>query len=380
MRAEWIEHTADLDSRVLEQWRVLAIQQGKPYCLPEWMLAWWRHAAPPDARLRILQVTDGDDLIGVGPFHLDRRFGLSNLRILGAGTSSGAAPLAADGARQELAAAIRELLLGQRQADVAMLEGVPVEARWLDELFTDRPSPAGKLYPVKGWLQPNPTLSMPENGYDRWFESKGAKFRARMRRGDRQLASLGGRHHLSEGTAEILSRLSEFERLHELRWKARGGSDVLSRAVAGFLEDFAQSSPENLRVWSVDVNDRTVSVQLLVAAGGTICHWLGGIDESFSGLHPGAGVLGLHAAIEHAWKAADHTFDFGAGGQPFKYRFADGEYQLEWSGAARARWCTIPAHIPGLGARTRLAVTRRLSPESKRRLRFWQRKIRRLSG
>ncbi len=323
---------------------------------------------------------EGEDLVGVGPFFVDHRFGLRRLRILGAGTSSTVAPLAVGAARRELAAAVRELLLGQRHAHVAMLEGVPAEEGWLDELCGRRPTRTRKLYPIRGWTQANPTLDMSKNRYDQWFEDRGPKFRARMRRGQRQLESFDGRHHLSEGTDETVSRLSEFERLHTLRWQSRGGSGVLTREVSALLVDFAESSPENLRVWSVEADGRMVSVQVLIAAGGTVSHWLGGFDDSFNGLHPGAGVLSLHAAIEHAWKVGDRTFDFGAGGQEFKYRFADGEYQLEWSGVTRARWCTVPARMPNLGEHTRLAVARRLSPASKRRLRAWQRKIRELQG
>ena len=375
MEAQWIRHLDDLDNATLAQWRALAERQGKPYCLPGWMLAWWRHASPAGAELRILLLKDGEDLAGVGPFFLDRRFGLRHLRLLGAGTSSTVAPLAENSAREDLAASVRGLLRESREAHVAMLEGVPVDEHWPDSILGGRLPPAERLYSIRGWTQPNPTLDMPEDGFDQWFQAKGGRFRARMRRGLRQLESMDGRVVLATGREQIETRLSEFEQLHSDRWKSRGGSGVLTRDVAKVLRNFAARSPQHLRLWAVEAEGRTVSVQVLVTAGGTTSHWLGGIDDSLTKLHPGAGVLSLYAAIEHAWKAGDRKLDFGAGGQSFKYHFADGEYQLEWSGVARARRWAVPARLPDLGEYSRLAVTRRLSPASKRLLRQLQRRI-----
>lgn len=375
MEARWIRHLGELDNATLEQWRALAERQGRPYCLPGWMLAWWRHASPADAEIRILVLKNGKDLAGVGPFFLDRRYGIRHLRLLGAGTSSTIAPLAEDGAPEALAASVRGLLREQREAHVAMLEGVPADERWSDSIRGGRLPPGERLYSIRGWTQPNPTLTMPADGFDPWFQARGSRFRARIRRGLRQLDSLGGRVVLATGREQIETRLSEFEQLHSLRWKSRGGSGVLTRDVAKVLREFAAQSPQHLRLWAVEAEDRTVSVQVLVSAGGTTSHWLGGIDDSFTKLHPGAGVLSLFTAIEHAWNAGDRMLDFGAGGQSFKYRFANGEYQLEWSGVARARRWAVPARLPDLGEYSRLAVTRRLSPASKRRLRQLHKRI-----
>ena len=380
MQAQWVTQPEEFGATDLAQWRTLAIQQGRPYCLPEWMLAWWRHAAPADAEFRVLILREGDVLVGVGPFFLHRRFGLRHLRFLGAGTSSTVAPLVKDGARPYLAAAIRELMFTEHVADVVMLEGIPADERWLDEIGGTGSQHEPKLHLLHGWTQANPKLNLSEEGFDQWFHAKGGKFRARMRRGQRKLQSLGGQHVLSTGGGDFAVPLSEFERLHMLRWKSRGGSGVLSTAVSNMLADFAASSPSNLRIWAVEVDGRTVSVQVFVTAGGTVSHWLGGIDDSFTEVHPGAGVLSLYSAIEHAWKSADRIFDFGSGGQEFKYQFADREYQLEWSGAARARWCMVAARLPILREQTLLAVAGRLPSGSKRRLRRLQKRIRRVFG
>ena len=51
-------------------WDRLAVAGGLPYCAPAFLLAWWRHAAPEGAQLRVVVVRDGDGHVaGIGPFY-----------------------------------------------------------------------------------------------------------------------------------------------------------------------------------------------------------------------------------------------------------------------------------------------------------------------
>src|SRR5207237_381865 len=78
----------------------------RPYCAPAWMLAWWRHAAPRRAALRVILVRRGDELLGVAPFFVDRGYGgLARYRFLAAGTSMRVEPLACPGAEGAVAGA-----------------------------------------------------------------------------------------------------------------------------------------------------------------------------------------------------------------------------------------------------------------------------------
>ena len=51
---------------IVAQWDELAVQFERPYCAPAWILGWWRHAAPDNARMRVVVARDGDRLLGVG--------------------------------------------------------------------------------------------------------------------------------------------------------------------------------------------------------------------------------------------------------------------------------------------------------------------------
>lgn len=376
MRARWIEDQEEL-AGWLDAWRALAVRQGRPYCLPEWMLAWWRHAAPDGSHLRVLLLTDEQDLLGVGPFYVDRRHGLRRLRILGGGTSSSVAPLAEIGSEAALAAAVREYMAEERGAHLLLLEGVPGPEDW-PGMLAGRADGNGRkvLHLASGWTQPSPKLDMGPGGYDHWFGERSSRFRARMRRGARQLESAGGRHRLIQAPDQVLEALRAFARLHGERWKDRGGSGVLSPGVARMLGEFAIEAPDHLRLWTVELDGRTISVQIFINAGGTVCHWLGGLDSSVTFLRPGAGVLSLNEALRHAWASGDRLLDFGAGGQEHKYRFADGAMQLQHVSIGRARWCAAVARLSTVPTLAKLRIRRRIPTAAKRRIRSIHRRIR----
>ena len=40
--------------RIRDGWDALAAELGRPFSSPAWTLAWWRHAAPSGAELRVI--------------------------------------------------------------------------------------------------------------------------------------------------------------------------------------------------------------------------------------------------------------------------------------------------------------------------------------
>jgi CelD/BcsL family acetyltransferase involved in cellulose biosynthesis len=67
LRGELIDELGAAE-QIRDEWDALAVARGRPFCSPAWMLAWWRHAAPPSALLRIAAVRQNGRLVGVAPF------------------------------------------------------------------------------------------------------------------------------------------------------------------------------------------------------------------------------------------------------------------------------------------------------------------------
>src|SRR5438552_2165878 len=71
-------------------WNRLA--RGVPFCSFEWLATWWRHYQPAMAAMQrhvelyVVCVTDGDQLVGLAPWYLERsRAAGCVIRFLGTG-------------------------------------------------------------------------------------------------------------------------------------------------------------------------------------------------------------------------------------------------------------------------------------------------------
>lgn len=353
----------------LEAWDDLAVRSGLPYCSPVWMLSWWEHAAPAEAELRVVVAARGNELLGIAPFFVHSGRGdLARYKLLGAGKSMPIEPLARQGWEGRLAPGFAQLL---REAwphpDVISFDGVPSTSPWPDMLRREWPHPSDP-WMHKDVVRPAPTVDVQGKSYEEWFGSKTRNFRQQMRRAQRQLVNKGATIRLVDDAEQLESKLQSFARLHYARWEDRGGSNALNPRIEAMLLDAGRVLvPEGrFQLWVAEVEGLDVSSHLFVRAGGELSYWLGGFDDEWAQMHPS--MLTILAAVEHACDTGAERVNLGAGGRPYKYRFADSADSLEW--------VTLVPHKPRYPV-TRLqllprqvghAVSKRLSPETKVKL------------
>jgi CelD/BcsL family acetyltransferase involved in cellulose biosynthesis len=329
VRGELLEDVTQAEG-VQAAWDRLATDSKRPFCAPAWMLAWWRNARPPRARLRVIAVFEGDELIGIAPFFsVQTRGGIDELRFLGSRVSVRGEPLSASGRERDVAGAIVETLRGVRpKIDLVLFEGVPTLSRWpilLCEHWTDGSEPyKHRAYPTLA-----PTLDLTGRTYDEWFASRPSHFRQEARRRRRHLEQRGAEFHMAETAEEVVDGLDAFFRLHLSRWQQRGGSRVLTGRVQAMLLDAALAllTETRFRIWTIAVEETIVSAHIFVAAGGEVAYWLGGFDEGWAKFGPA--IQTVLKALEHAWSQGDTRMDFGAGAQDYKYSFAESQDVLE---------------------------------------------------
>lgn len=356
------------DARSVEtEWDALAVSLGKPYCAPAWMLAWWEHVAPPGARLRIVVVRDLGELVGIAPFLEDRGpGGTKRWRLLGSGTSARLQPLATAEHTLTLAGALADAAV-EGPADLVMFAGSERGSAW-PQMVLDL-WPAGRA----PWMHEDesmaaPYLTLDGTTYEGWMASRSRSLRKQMSRVRRQLDGAGAVFKLAHSEQETDRALAAFAKLHRRRWRDKGGSGVLTREVEAMLRTCARRLPEpRFRVWTLEVDEDPIGAAVFVGAGGELAYWLGGFADEWGVYQPSLQVL--LRAIEHAWSVGDQRVDLGAGGQDYKYRFADGEDDVAWTTLVprtrsyvftRAR--LAPAHL-------RLTLSARLSDQTKRKIR-----------
>jgi CelD/BcsL family acetyltransferase involved in cellulose biosynthesis len=317
----------------LEAWRGLAARHARPYCHPEWMLAWWRHAAPASARLRTVLVLDGTRLIGIAPYFASPgRAGRVDYRLLAAGWSHPLDLLAAPGREADVAGAVARTLAGARpRASLVTFEGLDEGSTWPGALRSAWP---GRLRPrpYRTGRMTTPVLTLPAVDYETWVAGKSANFRHQMRRHRRKFAAAGGNTYIAEGEAAIARSAQAFAELHDARWQGRGGSSLDLHATAAMLADAATAlGPDRLRLWTSELDGRPVAVQVFVALSGEIAYWNTGWDERHAALKPA--MVGILAMIEDALRRGERRVNFGAGDQSYKLRFAeDTSVGVAWTG------------------------------------------------
>lgn len=361
--AELITDLAGTD-RIRAGWDALAEQLGRPFSSPSWTLAWWKHAAPPGAALRVVAVLDGDTVSAVAPLFADGR----RYRLLASDASLGVEPLAAPGTERETIELAAAALAGAEPSpDLVELAGIRSGSPWpglLRETWPGRRRPALR----RELSMPLPVLDLSGLTYEEWFASKSAHFRQRARHLHRRLMEKGGRLRLADGDEDFATGLQAFARLHHARWRSRGGSGVLTPGVERMLPDVAHelAAEGRFRLWLVEVEGQVIGAGVRLAAGGEVSHWLGGFDEAWRDAN--APMLMMLASIEDCFERGDRRIDLGGGRAELKSRVADREDALEHylllpPGPRRPLVAAslLPRHL-------RRTLAERLPPQTKMRL------------
>jgi CelD/BcsL family acetyltransferase involved in cellulose biosynthesis len=357
VRGELVEDLARLEE-LRDAWDDLAVSCASPYSAPGWLLAWWRHAAPPDARLQVVVAHDGAELAGLAPFFSSE----GELRLLGARASAGVQPLARDGRKDEFAAVVADTL----RASLLRLEGVPARAGWPAALAQAWPAP-------RPWLHVERTVRAPRidvggRSFDEWLATLNPKFRKNTRRLGRRLEEQGAVYRLATEPGEIERDVASFVALHHARWAARGGSAVVDDGVERMLHEAAQelAPTRRIRLRSIDLEGRTIACELFVAAGGLVSSWLGGFDDDWAALEPSKQLI--LKEIEHAFERGETAVDLGPGEQDFKDRFTDERELLEWTVLVPRGRGYRATRLRVLRGDLRRAAAGRLGPRSKQAL------------
>jgi CelD/BcsL family acetyltransferase involved in cellulose biosynthesis len=364
------------------EWDALATASALPQMSPAWVLAWWRHVAPPGAVPRSVVVRDGDAIVGLAPFYVDPDGGgRLDYRLPGVELAGRLAPLAVAGREWDVAEAVAATLAhADPRPDALRFEGLPLDAHWLTALRQRWPGPVRpplRLTQVAG----NPLMSLQEGSFDAWLAARSSNFRGQMRRLRRRFAEAGGVSRLA--TRETLAAdAAALTRLHTIRWDARGHSNLVDlgeRFTAFVVECGEQLLDEGrfaLRVLELD--GEPACAQLFVGAGGTVLFVNGGWDERHASLKPS--LVCLLDEVEHVFEQGAQRFDLGVGEQSYKLRFADGTAPLAWGVlmAPSARLPLTAARTAPSLARTRLrdSARRMLSEHQLEQLRTAQRRLR----
>jgi len=320
MIAEIVQSLAGLELLRVE-WEALALAASRPYALPAWLLAWWTCMRPRHARLRVVVVRDGDDVIGIAPFYVEG----SRYALLGGELASNIEPLARAGREREVADAVAGALATAHPRPSAVELTLQGDAPDWPGLLSGA-WPGHEPWQSASSSTAAPAVSLDGLDFDGWLQTKSSSFRRWTRQGRRRIDAAGATFRLADETTleRDVRRLLE---LHHVRREGRGTAldgPGLEQMLVNAGRELLPAG--HFRLLCLDAGEKTVGAQLLIAAGTEVAGWNGGFDASYSKWSPAMHIL--IEGIRDAAERGEARFDLGPGDQAYKHRLADGDRQL----------------------------------------------------
>jgi CelD/BcsL family acetyltransferase involved in cellulose biosynthesis len=296
--------------RLAAEWDALADQTGaSPFARPGWVGAWWR--AFGAGNLELLTHRDESGLRGVLPINFRHGLALSpcnwhspEFGVVYADGGSGVALLEALFSRRPQAISLR--LLDARDALVERLRAAAAEAHYHRVVSTLAQCPVALL----------------GEGWDTYERGRSRNLKGDLRRCRRRLSEHGP---VSLEVSRSATELESAFALEQLGWKGARKSAMASRQhTAQFYVEIAHWAQQLgwLRLVFLRAGNRRVAFHFALEHGGAYIPLKGGFDPAVRECSPGK--LIIHATLKRAFDIGLRRYEFLAGGEDYKLRWATG--------------------------------------------------------
>ena len=323
IEAELIDESALSDDGLIAAWCRLAEMRENPFLTPEWFKAWlW---ANPDEEPFAIAWRVGGELRGVLPLIRIAKGPAGLLRFAGARRGDWFTPACSVEDEPAMATACAKLLQRERHAwQLLRLDRIDRASAWPQALWD-----AG----VEGSIAPArlrrsdvlPFIHFGEGGYAGYLAGRSRNFRSHLGRRRRKLERKHGlAFRMTSDPDQLDADFTAFFRLHEERWRARGGSSSGSERVQQFHREFAAAALRHgwLRLWTAEADGVPAAAWYGWRIGGRYCYSLSGLSGRYESLSLGT-VLLAHT-IEQAAAEGARVYDLMWGGEAYKRRFETG--------------------------------------------------------
>jgi CelD/BcsL family acetyltransferase involved in cellulose biosynthesis len=199
-----------------------------------WLRTWWE-VYREGRQLRVITVRENGRLIGAAPLLLRAKFWryyralpFRRMELLASGEAPGRQIcsdyidwIAETGRETEVASAVLDCLCGElrNEWDELCLPDISEESPNLAALEKEAIRRRLKFEVLK--REPCSLIRLPDS-WEEFLESVSSGLRYKIRRGQRELAQLGGRYHVIERYDEIEAAMEILIGLHQQRWTEKG--------------------------------------------------------------------------------------------------------------------------------------------------------------
>jgi CelD/BcsL family acetyltransferase involved in cellulose biosynthesis len=306
---------------------LLAVPAARVFASWQWNAAWWRHWGG-GARLWVLAVSGGGQLVGVAPLMVRRLGPVRKLEFLGSGLSdSGDVLVRPDHEDSVLAALFAYLHLHRGAWDLGDWSEVPPDSPLLGYLARRRPAGVRvRQIPQTAC----PALALPAT-WDAYVGGLERKRRYYVNSYPRKFArEHAGRLQIVTAPAEVDTAVTTFSRLHLARWEVKAGAlsaEHEDPAFGPFLADVCARLAARgwLRLAHLRAGDDAVASSINFLLHGRWHSYMKGFDPAWSAARPGTVLDALR--IQQAIAEGATVLDFGRGDEAYKAGFGVTPYR-----------------------------------------------------
>lgn len=313
----------ELDPAARDSWRELAVLRENPFLTPEWYEAWL--GTHPGEEPFLIVWREGAEVRGVLPLVRAAARPLGLLRFAGARRGDWFTPACRVEDEEAMAAACGGLLMRERDEwRLLRMDRVDSASAWPQALWaegTDRGIAASR----PGRVDVLPYIEFEEGGYAAYMATRSRNFRSQVGRRQRKLEREHALHfRMTSDPAELTDDLGHFFRLHEERWRDRGGSSALSVDAMALHRRFAALALERgwLRLWVAEADGAPAAVWYGWRLGDRYLYSLSGLSGAYE--QNGLGTVLLAHTIEAAAGEGAAVYDLMWGDEQYKRRFETG--------------------------------------------------------
>jgi CelD/BcsL family acetyltransferase involved in cellulose biosynthesis len=325
---------------VQAEWTRLADLSGHPFASWEWNSCWWRRFGG-GRQLHSFICRDAEgEAVAILPLYVASTRPFKVARFLGYADLH--SPVCAPEHRGVAAQALLGLIEDRKGCRIVAAEKLPGDQGWGELL-------GGRLIAT----HPDPVLNFEGRSWDEFLASKSRNFRQQARRRERRLVEEHGlRFRLADDRERLPADLETLFELHGKRWDEES-TGVFEGERRAFHSDFAIEALRRgwLRLWIAEIDGAPVAAWYGWRFAGSEWYYQAGREQRFDDLSLGF-VLLAHTVREACEEGVD-SYRFLAGGEQYKWRFADADLSAETrllasglTGRAASRGVALGASLP----------------------------------
>lgn len=292
----------------------------------EWLYTWWTHLAD-GRKLSLYAVRDGSDLIGLAPLAFSP-WQVPRVRLLRALEFLGTGSVGSD-YLDIISRRSREMDVAETLAGYLSRRGTTLALAQVNGHSSVTAAVAARLA-GRDWTRAAtrtdvcPFVLLAGHSWESYLATLGPAHRYNVRRRMRTLESrFDVRVEFAATDVERRAALAEVVRLHQKRWRDRGGSTAFyAPALVAFHETFSRLALERgwLRLFVVRLTGMPVSAFYGFCYKRRFYFYQSGFDPAYDKYS--VGLVTMAFAIQRAIEEGAEEFDFLHGDEAYKFHWA----------------------------------------------------------